>query len=88
MSRGPASVLVDADGNVVGVVQDGEVYRVQVQATVAGSDGATAEVNTDGTRQALAVAQPELVAIAYRVEAQLDELLRHARSITGEEDPL
>lgn len=88
MGRGPASVLVDADGNVVGVVQDGEVYRVQVQATVAGADGATAEVNTDGGRQALAIAQPELVAIAYRIEAQLHELLRHARSVTGDDEPL
>jgi hypothetical protein len=88
MGRGPASVLVDADGNVVGVVQDGTVYRVQVESTIADSEGTTAEVHVDGTRRALEVAQPELVAIAYRIEEQLAELLLHARSITGDEDPL
>ena len=36
MSRGPASVIVDSAGNLVGVVLDGTTYRLQVEAKIIG----------------------------------------------------
>ena len=36
--RNPASILLDVNGNLVGVIQDGTVYRLQVEAKIAGRE--------------------------------------------------
>lgn len=86
--RGPASLLVDSSGNLVGVVQDGTVYRLQVEGTITDGDGNTANVELDGTRKALAVSDPELLAVASGILNRLDRILAHLEVITGQEDPL
>lgn len=88
MGRGPASVLVDADGNVVGVVQDGQVYRVQVESTIADSDGNVARLDLTGNRKALAVSYPEMLSAIHRMEESLEKINAHLADITGEDDPL
>lgn len=88
MSRGPASVLVDADGNLLGVVQDGTVYRLQVESKVAGTSEAGAVVETMGSREALAVSYPELLKVLEKISSQLDVALNQLAEITGEESPL
>lgn len=41
MTHSPASILYDASGNPVGVVLDGAIYRLQVEAKVAGTVAVT-----------------------------------------------
>lgn len=86
--RGPARLLIDDEGNPVGVVLDGTVYRLQVQAVLADTDGAVASVESTGSREALAVSYPELLKVAERISSQLDIVLNQLAEITGEESPL
>ena len=57
---------------------------------VIGADGTTVDVNTDGTRTAIAVEYPEMIALLARMSAQLEKLLQHMAVITDEspEEPL
>ena len=89
MSRGPASVLVDQSGNLIGVVLDGTTYRVQVEAKiVGGASGISADVVTEGTRNAQSVEYPELLAAVHRIGTQLETVLAQLGAITDEVDPL
>ena len=86
--RNPASILLDVNGNLVGVIQDGTVYRLQVEAKIAGTTGESADIETMGTREALAVSYPEMLKVLERISSQLDVALNHLAEITGEESPL
>jgi hypothetical protein len=86
--RNPASILLDVDGNLVGVIQDGTVYRLQVEATVVNSEGSAADIEVMGTREALAVSYPELLSFVSRIEQSLERINAQLATITGNEDPL
>lgn len=86
--RNPASIIMDVNGNLVGVIQDGTVYRLQVEAKLTGTEGATADVETMGNREGLAVSYPEQLKVLERISAQLDIILNQLAEITGEESPL
>ena len=86
--RGPARLLIDDQGNQVGVVLDGTVYRLQVQAVVTDSSGTSSDVETEGTRAGQAVSYPELLAAVQRIGDRLDRVLAQLATMTGEEDPL
>ena len=88
MSRNPASIIMDVNGNLVGVIQDGTVYRLQVEAKLAGTAGETADIETMGNREGLAVSYPEQLKVLERISAQLDIILNQLAEITGEESPL
>ena len=88
MTSNPAAILFDSDGNAVGVVQDGAVYRLQVQATVTDGGDGVAALEVDGTRTAQAVSYPELLATAGAILERLDRVCAHLADITGEDDPL
>ena len=88
MSRGPASVIVDEAGNLVGVDYDGTTYRLQVEAVVANGDGDFAGVEVDGTRAAQAVSYPELLSAVESIGDKLDRILGYLATITGDEEPL
>ena len=88
MSRNPASILFDSDGNAVGVVQDGSIYRLQVEAVITDVDGLYVDTEVMGNRQAQAVSYPELLAAVVRIGAALDKINAQLADITGEEDPL
>ena len=88
MSRNPASILFDSDGNPVGVVQDGSIYRLQVEAVITDVDGLYVDTEVMGNRQAQAVSYPELLAAVVRIGAALDKINAQLADITGEEDPL
>jgi hypothetical protein len=50
MAKNPAAILYDSSGNAVGVVLDGAVYRLQLEAKVArASDGAYVNPSTEET---------------------------------------
>lgn len=87
-SRNPVSILYDSSGNAVGVVQEGAVYRLQVQATIADIEGDVAHVETMGDRQAQAVSYPELLTVVVRMADQIDKVAAQLAAITGDEDPL
>ena len=87
MSRNPASILFDSDGNAVGVVLDGTVYRLQVEAVLTDGTGAIGGIETEGTRKALAVSDPELLAAVQRIGDKLDTVLAQLADITGEDSP-
>ena len=86
--RNPASILLDVNGNLVGVMYDGSVYRLQVEAVVTNSDGLNADIETMGSREALAVSYPEMLKVLEKISAQLDVALNQLAEITGEESPL
>jgi hypothetical protein len=86
--RGPARLLIDDQGNPVGVTLDGTVYRLQVQAVVTDSTGATSDLETDGVRVAQAVSYPELLALASGILQRLDQVLAHLAHMNDEDDPL
>ena len=88
MSRNPASILFDSDGNAVGVVLDGTVYRLQVEAVLTDSDGLYVDTEVTGTRQAQAVSYPELLSAVHRIEEALEKINAQLADITGDEDPL
>ena len=88
MSRNPASILFDSDGNAVGVIQDGEIYRLQVDAVISDTSGNIADVEVIGTRKALAVEYPELLSAITRIEEALEKMNAQLAEITGDEDPL
>lgn len=81
-------VLVDVDGNPVGVILDGTVYRLQVEAVLTDSDGLYVQTEVMGNRQAQAISYPELLAAAVRIESALDKINAQLADITGEDDPL
>lgn len=87
MSRGPASVIVDSAGNLVGVTLDGTTYRLQVEAVVASATGETAEIEVEGTRAAQAVSYPELLSTVESIGDKLDRILAYMATITGDEEP-
>jgi ABC-type proline/glycine betaine transport system substrate-binding protein len=86
--RNPASVLLDLNGNPVGVVLDGTVYRLQVEATLTNAAGTSADIEQMGSREALAVSYPELLKVLERISAQLATIETHMAVITDEDDPL
>ena len=86
--RNPASILLDVNGNLVGVIQDGTVYRLQVEAVIANSSGETADIETMGNREGLAVSYPEMLKVLEKISSQLDVALNQLAAITGEESPL
>ena len=88
MSRNPASILFDSDGNAVGVIQDGAIYRLQVEAVLTDVDGLNVDTEVMGNRQAQAISYPELLAAVVRIEAALDKINAQLADITGEDDPL
>lgn len=85
-------VVRDAEGNPVGVVLDGTTYRfaVDAKAQITDAEGGIVDVNTDGSRTALAVAYPELIVMLSRISAQIEKILQHVAIITDEdpEEPL
>ena len=86
--RNPASIIMDVNGNLVGVIQDGTIYRLQVEAVVANSAGETADIEFMGNRAGQAVSYPEMLKVLERISAQLDIVLNQLAEITGEESPL
>jgi hypothetical protein len=86
--RNPASLIIDINGNLVGVLYDGTVYRLQVDTTISDKAGNIAEVEIMGNREGLAVSYPELLASQMRIEAALDKINAQLADITGEDDPL
>ena len=86
--RNPASLIIDVDGNLVGVLFDGSVYRLQVDTTISDTSGNIAEVEVMGNREGLAISYPELLASVVRIEAALDKINAQLADITGEDDPL
>lgn len=86
--RNPASILLDVNGNLVGVMYDGSVYRLQVEALVTGPGGVSAAIETMGSREALAVSYPEMLKVLERISAQLDRVTAQLATMTDEEDPL
>ena len=86
--RNPASLIIDVDGNLVGVLFDGSVYRLQVDTTISDTSGNIADVEVIGTRKALAIEYPELLSAVTRIEAALEKINAHLADITGDEDPL
>ena len=78
------AVLYDADGNPVTVILDADGdYRLAVDAVL--GDNLTEAM---GTREAVAVSYPEMLKVLERITSQLDIVLRHLASVTGEDDPL
>lgn len=86
--RNPASVLLDLNGNPVGVMFDGTVYRLQVEAVVTNAAGTSADIEQMGSREALAVSYPEMLKVLERISAQLATITTHMAVITDEDDPL
>ena len=86
--RNPASLIIDVDGNLVGVLFDGSVYRLQVDTTISYTSGNIADVEVIGTRKALAIEYPELLSAVTRIEEALEKINAQLADITGEEDPL
>lgn len=86
--RNPASLIIDVDGNLVGVLFDGSVYRLQVDTTISDTSGNIADVEVIGTRKALAIEYPELLSAVTRIEEALEKINAQLADITGEEDPL
>ena len=89
MSRGPARILVDDQGNLVGVLYDGSVYRLQTEGVIADSEsGVLAQVIQSGNRKALSIEYPELLNEVRTLTRKLDTVLAHLAQINDEEDPL
>lgn len=86
--RNPASLIIDVDGNLVGVLFDGSVYRLQVDTTISDTSGNIADVEVIGTRKALAIEYPELLSAVTRIEDALEKINAQLAEITGDEDPL
>ena len=86
--RNPASLIIDVDGNLVGVLFDGSVYRLQVDTTISDTKGNIADVEIMGNREALAMSYPELLSAVLRIEASLEKINAQLADITGEEDPI
>ena len=86
--RNPASLLIDQNGNPVGVLFDGTAYRLQVQTTVADAEGNAAIIEVEGNRTAQAVSSPQLLAAVESIATKLDTILAQLAEITGEDDPL
>jgi len=88
MSRSPASVLVDSTGNLVGVVYDGSVYRLQVEATIVNPEGISADILTQGNLNAQAVESINSTMLLSKILTELGAIRRHLEAITEEDDPL
>ena len=85
MINTPASILYDKDGNPVGVLYDGTVYRVQVDTIISDVDGNVADIEQVGNRDALAVEYPMLLKRAEDILGELRIIRRHIQAITEEE---
>lgn len=88
MSRSPASVIVDSTGNLVGVVYDGTVYRLQVEATIVNAEGVSADILTQGNLNAQAVESHSATLLLGKILDELGAIRRHLEAITEEDDPL
>lgn len=86
--RNPASLIIDINGNLVGVMYDGSVYRLQTETTVSDGEGNTAGVEFTGNRIGLSVEYPELLTEVQKLNAKMDTVLLQLADITGEGDPL
>jgi hypothetical protein len=86
-SSGAKSVITDSGGNPIGVILDGAVYRLQVEAVLAEGEG-SAHIEAEGTRDALAVSYPDLLQAVDRLLVQLKTINRQLAAMTGEDDPL
>ena len=82
------AVLYDASGNPIGVIADGSIWRIQAEAKIVGDSGVSADVNTEGARNAQAVEYPELLAAVEKLSAVVQTLASQLATITGEDDPL
>ena len=85
MINTPASILYDENGNPVGVLYDGTVYRVQVDTIISDVDGNVADIEQVGNRDALAVEYPMLLKRAEDILGELRIIRRHIQTITEEE---
>lgn len=85
MINTPASILYDVNGNPIGVLYDGAVYRLKVDAVLTDGAGNIADVEQVGTRSALAVEYPLLLKKAEEILGELRVIRRHIQSITEEE---
>lgn len=86
--RNPASILLDVDGNLVGVMYDGAVYRLQVEALLTGPGGVAVAIETMGNREAIAVSYPEMLKVLERISSQLEKVAAQLATVTDEGDPL
>lgn len=86
--RNPASLIIDIDGNLVGVMYDGSVYRLQTDTLISDTAGNTAGVEFTGTRIGLSVEYPELLSEVQKLNAKMETVLTQLADITGEADPL
>ena len=85
MINTPASILYDENGNPIGVLYDGTVYRVQVDTIISDVDGNVADIEQVGNRDALAVEYPMLLKRAEDILGELRIIRRHIQTITEEE---
>ena len=85
MSDSPASVLFDASGNPVGVVLDGSIYRLQVEAKISEDSSGLA---TELTAEEIRIWQERLLVALERITDRLDTMLAQLATITDEDDPL
>jgi len=86
--RNPASLIIDINGNLVGVVYDGTVYRLQTETTLTDGAGNTADMELTGTRVGLSVEYPELLQEVRKLTEMMGTVLLQLADITGEENPL
>lgn len=86
--RNPASLLIDINGNLVGVLFDGTVYRLQAETTVSDGSGNIADIEFTGTRTGLSVEYPELLIEVRKLTSMMAVVLQQLADITGEESPL
>lgn len=85
MINTPASILYDENGNPIGVLYDGTVYRLKVDAVISDGEGNLADIEQIGNRDALAVEYPILLKRAEEILGELRVIRRHIQSITEEE---
>ncbi len=84
-------VIYDQFGNPVGVIFDGSVYRLAVDASISGTVSAELtglDTETMGNREALAISYPEMLKVLERISSQLDTVLRHLAIVSDESDPM
>jgi hypothetical protein len=78
MNDSPASVLFDSDGNAIGVVLDGTVYRLQTAArlVVGPSDKQQEYVDSpiDNSHAEMVVTNTEVLELLHRQTELLEEI--------------
>lgn len=77
-------VIRDSGGNAIGVLLDGTVYRLQVEAKLVGDEGDDVAVS-DGGQPKLMVVDMEAANLLNKIEKHLGILLLHMQCITEEQ---